>query len=756
MRLSSLPLNTLIKALALYAGALVMALNAAATIELPLLDGAVELPSLPESAETATVLENDEPQLRARLLVSSSPGADAPRRVGVLLDLEPGWHVYWRNPGGTGIAPELDLSADGYRIGAIDWPAPQTFEEADGLFTTWGYEGSVLLSAALLPDTEGRTAPGRSVRTNARVLICRTQCVPAAFELEAPLEQLLSKRDQALVDGLFEASLARVPVTAQTVGLQAMAHWTQASPDDDEPRSLELALDTCGSLGESCPSLARIPDSALFVPMEGETFEYSSARIVSEQPGRGQFVLAIDATRLEAGEDRLWGLVPIRDVQGRLQFVELDIAIGEVRAQTAPAAVAASPTRWVQIFLLAMLGGLILNGMPCVLPVLAIKVVAVADMAEKDPGEVRLHGIAYTSGVLGSMAVLAVIVLGLRAAGHSVGWGFQFQEPLFVAVISAVLVTFALNLFGVFEIELGQGRLAAIGQGSTGFQRSVFEGLLAVVLATPCTAPFLGTAVGFAFASSGAGIAAIFLAIGLGLASPFLLVSFFPACARFIPRSGPWMNTLRAGLGFSLLATVVWLLWVLGQSGGASAVVSMTAVLLFLAFLLWGFGQMQPLRSRWLGRLGAVAIAGLAFTGFNLIEFDSISSASEVPVAEDPAGEWQRYSEAAVSDALAAGRPAFVVFTADWCITCKVNESTVLDRELVRSALSERNFALFKADWTRRDEEIRLKLQEFGRAGVPLYLVYRPERPSQPEVLSELLSQREMLAAIDMAGAREL
>jgi thiol:disulfide interchange protein DsbD len=216
------------------------------------------------------------------------------------------------------------------------------------------------------------------------------------------------------------------------------------------------------------------------------------------------------------------------------------------------------------------------------------------------------------------------------------------------------------------------------------------------------------------------------------------------------------MNTLRAGLGFSLLATVVWLLWVLGQSGGASAVVSMTGMLLFLAFLLWVFGQLQPVRSRWLGRLGAAAIAGLAFTGFNLIEFDSSSSANEMTVPASPEDGWQVYSEAAVSEALAAGRPAFVVFTADWCITCKVNESTVLDREHVRSAFDERDFALFKADWTRRDEQIRQKLAQFGRAGVPLYLVYRPERPSEPEVLSELLSQREILAAIDTTSLREL
>jgi len=344
-------------------------------------------------------------------------------------------------------------------------------------------------------------------------------------------------------------------------------------------------------------------------------------------------------------------------------------------------------------------------------------------------------------------------VLGLRTAGHSVGWGFQFQEPLFVAAISAVLVTFALNLFGVFEIELGQGRMVAVGENTSGLQRSVFEGLLAVVLATPCTAPFLGTAVGFAFASTGFGIAAIFLAIGLGLASPFLIVSFFPSLARFIPRSGPWMNTLRAGLGFSLLATVVWLLWVLGQGGGTAAVVSMTGVLLFLAFLLWGFGQMQPLRSRWLGRASVIAIAGLALAGFNVIELDPAGDTTEGRNVRALAAGWERYSEEAVTETLASGRPAFVVFTADWCITCQVNERTVLDRDTIREAFSERNYALFKADWTRRDEGIRLKLAEFGRAGVPLYLVYRPDHPDEPEVLSELLSQREVLAALDFENA---
>jgi len=744
-------------------------------LSLPALPALPTLPTLSEEARIATVIEDDEAQLEARLLVSSDPTP----QIGVLFDLAPGWHLYWRNPGETGIAPKLDLEVDGHRVGDIAWPAPRTFREADGLFTTYGYEGRVLLAAPIETIAEG-VAPS-VVRADATVLICRTQCVPASFTLSTPLDPGLSEKQQSVIDTLFRDARAQVPISADTLGLEAEAHWTRATPEPDETANLELSLRSCGQGDPECPLAAVDSEDTLFIPIEGDTFEFSNATLVpSDDPNAepaAHWTLALEATRLEAGEDRLRGLVLVRDQTGRTRPVELDIPIHGASSQAAispipplPPLPALStgtgpepitPARWAHILLLALLGGLILNAMPCVLPVLAIKVVAVADMAEKDPHEVRLHGLAYTAGVLGSMALLSAIVIGLRTAGHSVGWGFQFQEPLFVAAISALLVAFALNLFGVFEIEFGQGRLASIGQDSAGFQRSAFEGLLAVILATPCT-----------FATSGLGIAVIFLAIGFGLASPFLLVSFFPGAARFIPRSGPWMMKLRSGLGFSLLATVVWLLWVLGQTGGSDAVIAMMGNLLFLAFLLWGFGQIQPVRSVWLARASAITIASLAFAGFNLIDFDhkddhrddrkndsrsdyaedrSEMGAENVETSQSESG-WRTYSEHAVAEALAAGRPAFVVFTADWCITCQVNEHTVLDRSAVQAALRENDFVLFKADWTRRDEVIREKLAEFGRAGVPLYLVYSPEAPNRPQVLSELLSRREVIAALSAHG----
>jgi thiol:disulfide interchange protein DsbD len=724
------------------------------------------LESLPDSARAEAVFEADVPQLVATLVVADAERAADAARIGVLFELAPGWHLYWRNPGETGVAPEIAFDAPGHAIGALEWPAPETFREADDLFTTWGYEGRILLGAPLertRAATPGQDPSTGSARADVTVLVCKTQCVPAAFSLALPLDAPIAAADRTTIGALFRDSAARVPPKASALGWTLNAEWIAGAPVEGEAKRVALTIDPCPSRASDCVRDPLETSALAFLPFEGETFEFDRKQWLSSPSEPGRIGLELELTRLEPGEDRLRGVVELRARSGSIRRAEIDVPVAAERSAAADAKEAegsaasggsASMLGWLQVFLLALVGGFVLNGMPCVLPVLAIKVVSVADMAERDAREVRLHGLAYTGGVLGSMIVLAAIVLALRQAGHAVGWGFQFQEPLFVAGIAALLVTFALNLFGVFEIELGQGRLAAVGQDATGLSRSVFEGLLAVVLATPCTAPFLGTAVGFAFASSGFGILAIFVAIGIGLASPFLLVSFFPRLARFVPRSGPWMLKLRAGLGFCLLGTVVWLLWIVGQSGGTDAVVALLAALLFLAFLLWTYGALQPMRSLWLGRASAIAIAALAFASFNAIDFEAAEPAAGAKDGgpSESADGFSPYDPAAVRETLAEGTPAFVVFTADWCITCKVNERTVLDRPIVRDALARGGYALFKADWTRRDDTIRAKLAEFGRAGVPLYLVYDPGDPDRPRVLSELLTQDAVVAALAEAG----
>jgi thiol:disulfide interchange protein len=382
----------------------------------------------------------------------------------------------------------------------------------------------------------------------------------------------------------------------------------------------------------------------------------------------------------------------------------------------------------------AMLGGLLLNLMPCVLPVLALKAFAVAELAGSRRRDALAHGAAYTAGVLASMLALAAVVLSLRAAGSEVGWGFQFQSPGFLAFVSALCTVFALNLFGVFEIGFLPGRLAEVGAGAVGARRSFFEGLLAVTLATPCSAPFLGTAVGFAFANGGAHVVAIFGAIGLGLAAPFMLISAFPPAARWLPRSGAWMNELRGWLGFALLATVVWLVWVMGRSAGPDAAAGLLALLLALALVVRvsaKLGEHRALRA-------AVFAAGLALVA------GAPNWIRSAPAPEPGRAAW---TPGELARLRAEGRPVLVIFTADWCLTCKVNERTVLASEAVQGAVRAGEWAVLVADWTRPDDAIRREPARFGKAGVPLYLVY-PPGAAEPQVLPELLSIERVSSAL--------
>ncbi len=382
--------------------------------------------------------------------------------------------------------------------------------------------------------------------------------------------------------------------------------------------------------------------------------------------------------------------------------------------------------------------------MPCVLPVLAMKVFAVSELGGQSRREALAHGGAYTAGILASMLALAGAALALRAAGHAVGWGFQFQEPAFVAGISALLVAFALNLFGVFEIGFVGGGLASVGAEATGARRSFFEGLLAVALATPCSAPFLGTALGLAFASPAPVILATFAAIGLGLAAPFLAISAAPELARFLPRSGPWMGELRAGLGFALLGSVVWLLFILGRSAGADAVIALLAVLLGGAGVAFVYGRLQHAELRGLSLGASLAVGLLLVVGMNWV-----SVAAPAREAGERGSAW---SERAVAEALAAGHPTLAYFTADWCLTCKLNERTALETDAVQRELARGGFRVLRGDWTLRDEAIRQELARHGKAGVPLYLVYSPSAPTAPEVLPELLSEARLLEALRRAA----
>ena len=415
----------------------------------------------------------------------------------------------------------------------------------------------------------------------------------------------------------------------------------------------------------------------------------------------------------------------------------------------------ATPPRTValwQAFVMAMIGGLILNLMPCVLPVLALKVFSLAQMAGAHRSEAARHGVVYAAGVLVSMWLLAGFVLALRGAGMAVGWGFQFQHPVFLVGIALLLLLFAMNMIGVYEINPDTSRLAGFGASAQGLRRSFFDGFLAVALATPCSAPFLGTAVGFAFAGGAFEIVAVFSAIGLGLALPFVVIAFVPGWARLLPRSGVWMQHLRTVLGLALFATMLWVFWILGRSVDTQTQTKVLGLLAFAALGAWTLGAMQRRHASRTGWLGAGLVAFLA-VGVALLPLEpgeAVAQSEPSAVAASLGGV--DYDAEALAGVLRSGRPAFAYFTADWCITCKVNEQLVLGDEAIRNEIERLDIAVFRGDWTRRDEALRAALAGYGKAGVPTYVVHRPGRPDQPNVLPEVLTVDLLLAALREAA----
>lgn len=693
--------------------------------------------SEPAPASADSAYDGDEPRIHATLLVDLDPTRTR-GSVGVLFDIDPGWHLYWRNPGDSGLAPELafEFSRSGVAVGELEWPAPHEFREDVDLLT-WGYSRQVLLAAPI--ELREGSAGGR-VRVEADVLVCAGQCLPATFVLERDFEPA-PERQRAATQALFEHYALRVPASAGERGL----HAELASPLDDGAGALRIRC----LPGAECAIEGLAAERMSFFPYAPHVYGLRTAGIQRESDGALR--VALDASppeRLEPGDRTLRGVLVLEGRDDRRAF---DVALalpapGSARSDAAPA------FEWnflLRALAFGFLGGLLLNLMPCVLPVLAIKVFAIAELADRGRGAGLAHAGAYAAGILSSLLALALVVVGLRWSGSAVGWGFHLQEPVFVAAVVAVLVVFALNLLGVFELAVDTGRLGGIGSEASGTRRSFFDGLLAVVLATPCSAPFLGTAVGFAFASPAPVILAIFTAIGLGLAAPFVAIALVPRSSRFIPRSGPWMVELRRALGFALLLSAVWLTWVFGRTSGVDAMAGLLVLLLALAFGTWMFG--------WVQRTGRRAPVSLLLSGALVIFLAGVNAIDLHPLPPTrtaEVGTTRAYSPEALAASLAEGRPAFVYFTADWCLTCKVNERRVLSDPRARAALASNGFDVFRADWTRRDETIRAELAKLGKAGVPVYALYPPDGDATPRLLSEILQLDGFIANLEEVAAQ--
>ena len=660
----------------------------------------------------ASALESA-PVRSSRAVVTLVSDTDAarpgqPLRLGLRMRLAPGWHTYWQNPGDAGVPPELTLTLPpGATAGDVQWPTP--FRQPEGPVMTYGYTGEVLLPVPVTPGP----APLR-VEAAATWLVCEKICVPEEghFTLDLPAGAPVPSAEAAL----FAAADARLPRPS--------------------PFAASVAADGTLTLRGAGLSAATVQDAWFFPAAWGGVEQAAPQRLTA---GNGSVSLALKPGQSFAPASGLSGTVVLRDPGGQETYLAVDAAPGA--ALPAPAAVPLAQT-----LLLALLGGLILNLMPCVFPVLAMKAMALARLSGAALGEVRRHALSYTAGVMVAFGALGGALLALRSAGGAAGWGFQFQSPAFVAAMAWVLFGVGLNLSGVFQVG---GRLAGAGQGLAsrgGHVGSFATGALAVLVATPCTAPFMGAAIAAALAAPAAVTLLVFLAMGLGLAAPHALLALVPGAARLLPRPGAWMDVLRGALAFPMYAAAAWLVWVVSQQAGPDGVLAALGGLLLVGFAAWSLGLAQASGGRWLGR--GVAIASVALAAA-LLPTLAPAAAGQVQAAQAEGAE--PYTPARLASLRAENRPVFVNMTAAWCVSCLVNERVALSPSAVRDAFAARGVAYLKGDWTRGDPAVTAYLREHGRDGVPLYVFY-PAGPGAPTVLPQILTETAVLDQLNKTG----
>ena len=677
--------------------------------------------------------------------------------VGVDMQMDAGWHTYWKNPGDAGLATKIEWQLPpGVTAGEIKWPLPEKLPPAE--VTTYGYEHEVVL---LVPLTlAAGLKPGPLVlQADISWLECKEQCVPGKASVAATLN-ISSETKSSNEAALIKSWQNKVPQAANNYPFHAA--WEKPATGDTRPLRFEL------------PAFAHdkwLPiTGATFFPDASDNFEVQSATEMISNPAAeftfrklvkkfsGDWPKEISGVMvIERNDNRAGYAVKLR--VSEQAPVNAPAAINSTIMPAAPGADLPAQPLW-KMLIYAFIGGLILNIMPCVLPVIALKILGFVSESGSSPRRLRALGGIYVVGVLFSFLVLAAIVIAIKAAGHLAGWGMQFGNPIFLVCLTTLVTLVALNLFGVFEVTLGGGALDTAGALASkhGAAGAFFNGVLATVLATPCTAPILGTALGFAFAQNAVVVLLIFLTVGLGLAAPYVLLCWNPNWLKFLPKPGAWMEKFKIAMGFPMLATAVWLLNIAASTYGKN-ILWLGIFLIVVAFAAWIFGEFfQRGRNR---RGIALAITlvlllgGYAYALENQLRWRT-SAAEAVATGslkESPDGiDWQPWSPAAVAQARSEGRPVLVDFTADWCLTCQVNKKTSLEIPSVRMKLKELNAIALLGDYTRTPDNITTELNRFDRAGVPLVLVYPKDAAAPAIVLPEFLTPGIVLDALDRAA----
>jgi thiol:disulfide interchange protein DsbD len=646
--------------------------------------------------------------------------------VALALDIRDGWHTYWRNPGDSGQATKLVWTLPaGFTAGDIVWTTPHRFELPP--LVNYGYAGhAVHLVRMVAPKSLAAGAP-ITLSAKASWLVCADICVPESADLHLSLAQ-------SSAAGPIDPAEASLFTTARS-NVAGAAPATVAARIQDGRLIIALGK-------EWGATLAQIK-SLQFFPYDEGGIDYAAPQTLAHSGNGIELSMKLGYQPPASGSSVRGVLVATEQNGSDTLAVPMEISSTLTASGTvAPTAAKELPTSLPVLLMFAVLGGLILNLMPCVFPVLSIKAISLAEQAKKHPAKIRAKGLMFAAGVIGSMLVLAALLLMLRAGGEQIGWGFQLQSPLFVTLMVYLLLAVGLNLSGVFEIG---GELAGVGDALTqgdGYRATFFTGVLTTLVATPCTAPFMAAAVGAALTQSPSVALCIFAALGVGLALPFVLLSFAPWFRAALPKPGAWMDTLKQVLAFPVYASAAWLLWVLANqtlSGLAAALAG--AILVALA--AWAYQRSKLSAGR--GRLAALATVALAALLAIALPVQFAGGGAHPPATaaatERADGEWQPYDAARLADLKSAGQPVLVNFTASWCLTCLINERNAFADSAVQRVFHDKGVALMKGDWTNQDPAITKALAAFGRAGVPLYVVYNSKPGStDPVVLPQLLT----------------
>ena len=664
------------------------------------------------------------PKVHARLIAES--GEIAPgKTVTVAMEevIKPGWHTYWSNPGEAGLPSEIKWTLPaGWKASAVAWPYPRRLPV--GPLMNYGYENNVWLLTTITAPADAKPGDIVSLKAAADWLVCKEVCIPEDTTLSLPLAVSANpSAPYATVKEQFDAARAKLPIAAP---------WPVSFHAGD-------ALD----LFVASPSLAKsqLKDAVFFPAKEGII-----DGMAVQQRGNADNGLVLRIARAKNGKtpNLLSGVLVLASADGTVQALTVDARPGAVPG--ANFGMAEDGGLFIAL-LFALIGGLILNLMPCVLPVLAMKALAVANHAHGDKHEVRRESFAYGIGAVLTFAAIGLLLVLLREGGQAIGWGFQLQEPVAVAFFAMLVFAVGLNLSGVFEV----GNVAA-GDALTrrsGWIGSFFTGVLAVAVAAPCTAPFMAAALGYALTQSMGTALFVFIALGLGFALPFVLIGLAPSLLRVLPKPGAWMLTFKQLRAFPMYGAAAWLLWVLSQETQGMGLVAALAGFILLAFAAWVWSASRNARSGWRMTGTISALIGLLGAGASLlfIHDTTIPPAAAAAHAEVAGIPSESYSAARLAELRARKRPVFVDATASWCITCLVNEKVALSGDAVHRAFESRHIAYLLADWTNRNPEITELLQAHGRSGVPLYLYYAPGA-AQPVVLPQILTESEVLSVI--------